>query len=241
MPDSRSDALVEAWVLHGRKYRDTSLIVEFLTRDQGRVPAVVRGVRRKNSKTAGYLQPFGHVLVSFFGRGDLKTARKMDFPFPAAALSGDALLMGMYVNELLVRLLGKHDAAPEIFDAYSELMAHLPTAANASAVLRRFELLLLRELGYGVTFEWEAGSGEPVTAEGIYHYVPDEGFHRVAEPAPDAYTYKGEQLLAIAGDRLEDPAIDSCAKRIVRTSFNLLLGGYRLRSRELFRRRKELA
>lgn len=235
--------LVEAWVLHARKYRDTSLIVEFLTRDYGRVAAVVRGVRRQKSKTAGYVQPFSRMLVSFFGHGELKTVKAMDFPFPSPTLHGNTLLMGMYVNELLVRLLGKYDAAPEVFDAYGPLLDCISEEYRANAALRQFEFLLLRELGYGVTFEWEANTGEPIEAGGTYRYVPDEGFHRVAEAAADThaykYTYKGEQLLAIAGGGFDDPGIDNCAKRIVRSSLSALLGGYRLKSRDLFIRRRD--
>jgi len=239
MSEHNRHELVEAYILHVRKYRDTSMIVELLTRDQGRVAAVVRGVRSKRSKLAGYVQPFSHLLVSWYGRGELKTVRLMDYPFPNPDLHGDSLLLGLYVNELLVRLMGKYDPAPEIFDAYGPLLAALEENPASPRALRNFELLLLRELGYGITFEWEAGSGEPVDNDALYRYVPDEGVHRVAEAAPGDYAFRGRQLLSIVEGDFGDPATDACAKRIIRSSFAVLLGGRPLMSRELFRKMED--
>lgn len=236
MSERHPHGLVEAYILHVRKYRDTSMIVELLTREQGRVAAVVRGVRGKRSKLAGYVQPFSRLLVSWYGRGELKTVRLMDWPFPNPDLHGDSLLLGLYVNELLVRLMGKYDPAPLVFDMYGPLLKALRENPGTTHALRNFELMLLRELGYGITFEWEAGSGEPIESEGQYRYVPDEGFHRVAEAAPGDYAFSGRQLLSIVQGDFGDPATDACAKRIIRSSFAELLGGRPLMSRELFRR-----
>ena len=212
------------------------MIVELITREDGRVPAVVRGVRTKKSRTVGYIQPFGRLLVSWFGRGELKTVRSMDFPWSMPELTGDALLTGLYVNELLIRLMGKYDPIPAVFDAYGPVIHRIAMGAEAGPALRQFELLLLRELGYGITFDWEAHTGEPVRADNWYHYVPDEGFHRIAEPRSDAYSVRGEDLILIAEGKFTEPGIDASAKRIIRRSLAALLGDRKLMSRELFRR-----
>lgn len=234
--DGRKSGLKEAFILHARKYRDTSMIVELMTRDEGRVPAVIRGVRSRKSKLAGHIRPFCRLLVSWFGRGELKTVQSTDFPWTTPELTGDALVTGLYVNELLVRLLGKYDPAPAVFDAYGPLIQRIALAAEARAALRHFELLLLSELGYGITFEWEAHTGEPVRPDGWYRYVPDEGFHGIGESPPDAYSVKGEELIGIAEGRFGDPAVDASAKRIIRRSFAALLGDRKLVSRELLRK-----
>lgn len=226
--------LAEAFILHARKYRDTSIIAELLTREQGRVPAVIRGVRGKKSRIAGHVQPFARLLVSWFGRGELKTVRAMDFPFVTPSLSGNALMTGLYVNELLVKSTGKYEPLPGVFDAYGPLIARLEKNTDMPHALRRFELLLLAELGYAVTFDAEAGTGEPVHAGACYRYVPDEGFHRVRDGAAEAFA--GEQLLAIDMEDFGAPGADTAAKRIVRSAFSVLLGGKSLRSRELFRK-----
>lgn len=236
----RHNALSEAYVLHARKYRDTSLILELLTLDEGRISAVARGVRSRNSKVAGHLQPFNRFLVSWFGRGDLKTVKSMDFPFSSREPHGQSLLLGLYVNELLVRLLGKHDAAPGIFHAYGTLLEAMTSNVDLQPILRRFELMLLRELGYGITFEVEAGTGEPVSADGLYRYAPDDGFHRVSEPGSAYRVYRGEQLLRIMDGDFDDAEVNACARHVIRRSFANLLGPRELKSRELFRQIEDL-
>ncbi|HKI73856.1 MAG TPA: DNA repair protein RecO, partial [Pseudomonadales bacterium] len=206
MPEERGKSdLREAFILHARKYRDTSMIVELLTRDEGRVPAVVRGVRTKNSRLAGHIRPFGRLLVSWYGRGELKTVRAMDFPWSTPELTGDALLTGLYVNELLVRLLGRHEPVPAVFDAYGPLVHRIALDVEAPAALRQFELGVLTELGYAITFGYEASSGEPVSEDAWYRYVPDEGFHRVQEVHPDSYFVRGADLIGIAAGDFTDP------------------------------------
>ena len=148
-------------------------------------------------------------------------------------MPGENLLVGLYVNELLVRLLGKFEPVPVLFHAYQELLLSLVSSSVSSRALRSFELTLLSQLGYGITFEFDAMSGEPVKPDCYYRYVPDEGFHQLAHD-PENASYKGEHLLAIFNGDLSLPEVDVCAKKIVRASFAMLLGNKPLKSRELF-------
>lgn len=240
---SDDGTLSPAFILHVRKFRDTSVIIDLLTEQEGRVAAVMRGVRTRKSKTAAFVRPFTQVLVSWFGRGELKTVKTMDFPVRAAALSGDALMLGMYVNELLVRLLGKFEPVPDIFSAYGELLDRLERGDAMMPALRHFELVLLAALGYGITFDIEAETGQPVRSQALYRYTPDEGFHRldngVAEPS-SRQVFRGDVLLAISEGKLTDPEVDRSARQVIRSSIGALLGGRELKSRELFRRVKDL-
>lgn len=241
---SDDGSLSRAFILHVRKFRDTSVIVELLTETEGRLAAVMRGVRTRKSKTVSLVRPFTQVLVSWFGRGELKTVKSMDFPVRAAALTGDSLMLGLYANELLVRLLGKFDPLPEVFDGYGALLASLEQDDDVEPALREFELTLLSALGYGITFDLEAESGEPVTADGLYRYIPEEGFYRVYDGIREASAgqpvYRGEALLAITAGELGTPDVAKCAKRVIRSSVSTLLGGRELKSRELFQRLEDL-
>ena len=63
--------------------------------------------------------------------------------------TGDALLSGYYLNELLLRLLARDDPHPRLFDAYAGAV-HVLGSEHGEALqpaLRAFELLLLREIG----------------------------------------------------------------------------------------------
>ncbi|MEX2489217.1 MAG: DNA repair protein RecO [Pseudomonadales bacterium] len=233
----RNEDLCGAFILHARKYRDTSLIADLLTETEGRLNVVIRGARVKRPRFRGRLQPFVPLLVSWFGRGELKTVKVIDFPADNIDLEGNNLMIGLYVNELLYRLLGKFDPVPAIYTSYYRLLKVLEYSDSPAAELRRFELGLLTELGYGITFDIEAATGAPIERKQFYRYVTEEGFY----PLPvDTYrerpsgAFEGSHLLSISRGELEEPAVEQAARQIVRSSLKTLLGDRPLKSREMF-------
>lgn len=239
---ARSEALSAAFILHTRKYRDTSLIADLLTETEGRLDVVIRGARGKKPRFRGSLQPFVPLLISWFGRGELKTAKTIDFPAGAIHLAGDSLMMGLYVNELLYRLLGKFDPVPSVYSSYYRLLKVLEYSDAPVGELRRFELGLLAELGYGITFEAEADTGYPIQPDRLYRYVSEEGFYPLPDDVYDARpsgAYEGRHLLSIARGELGDAGVEQAARGITRTSLKVLLGDRPLKSREMFIKRKE--
>jgi DNA repair protein RecO (recombination protein O) len=207
------------------------------------------------------------LLVACFGRGDLRTVKHAEFLQTAFHLNGEQLLLGLYVNELLVRVLGRFEAVPEVFSQYQALLAVLATgsadlgplaappvenageisepsrqllSANPSRVaLRHFELRLLDEMGYGVSFDTEAASGRAVESQIRYQFVAGEGFYPLPatdDPVQAASGYPGEYLLAINAGQIDSVPIDHCARSVIRIAIGNLLGGRPLKSRELFKR-----
>lgn len=237
-----SQALSAAFILHTRKYRDTSLICDLLTEEEGRLDVVIRGARGKKPRFRGNLQPFVPLLISWFGRGELKTARTIDFPAATIHLAGDSLLMGLYVNELLYRLLGKFDPVPSVYSSYYRLLKVLEYSDAPASELRRFELGLLAELGYGITFEQEAGTGQPIQPDRLYRYVTEEGFYPLPENTYDkrpAGAFEGGHLLSIGRGEFDDARVEQAARRITRSSLKVLLGDRPLKSREMFIKQRE--
>lgn len=232
MTTSSHDAsLSPAYILHTRKYRETSLLAELLTERDGRIAAVIRGARG-GAKKSGVVQPFTPIMVSYTGRGELKTVTRIDVGV-VNQLVGENILIGLYVNELLVRLLGKFEPNGRLFSAYQQLLLVLVADSFNVSALRKFELTLLTELGYGITFDVEYATTNRIESDRYYRYVPDEGFHLLTADIPDG-SYKGEYLLAIAAGDLDDKGAAACAKKIVRASLAVLLGQKPLKSRELF-------
>ena len=234
---SRNSELTPAYILHTRKYRDTSLIAELLTQREGRVAVVIRGARGGKKKT-GVVQPFTPLLVSYIGRGELKTVTHLEAT-SINPLKGENLFIGLYVNELMVRLLGKFEVVPAVFNNYQQLLITLLTEDNVTHILRQFEFTLLNDLGYGITFDLEATNGRAIEAERLYHYVPDEGFH-VASDVLASTRYQGQHLLQIAKGDFSSLEVENCAKKIVRASITALLGAKPLKSREMFKQYQEL-
>ena len=222
--------LEPAFVLHRHPYRETSLLLEVFARDSGRMGLVARGGRGRRRDRAVLLQPFSELLIGWRGRGDLGSLTQSESRGPALPLTGRALFAGFYVNELLLRMLRRHDAAPGIYDDYREVLAEL-AAGGLEAALRRFEKRLLEQCGYGLQLHEEADSGEPVDPERRYGYLPEHG------PVPEGgggTPVLGRTLLDLADERFDDPQTLREAKRLMRAVLEQQLGPKPLRSRELF-------
>lgn len=220
-----------AYVLHSRPYRDTSLIVDFLTLEHGKVSVVVQGARRPNSKIRAAVQPFVPVQVAWRGRNDLKTLTQAE---PVAAmmfLKGDALLCGLYVNELLQRLLQPFDAYPKLYVYYQYVLNELVSGDDIEGALRTFEHRLLDELG-------QMPALDNLQPELIYLVEPDQDVIPVVEitERQKARCFYGWQLSAIARDDYTEVQAKRAAKRLMRTLIDHVLGQKPLRSRELFQK-----
>jgi DNA repair protein RecO (recombination protein O) len=224
-----------AFVLHTYPYRETSLIVEALTADHGRVAMVARGAKRPRSELRGVLQSFQPLALSWSGIGELKTLMKAEWQGGLPLVGGAALLCGFYLNELLLRLLPREDPHPDLFTHYRAALASLAGHEDHAAVLRRFELRLLAELGYALPLTHEAESGRPIEPMARYYYAFDRGPRRVERGLPQGQQLplvRGATLLALSRLDFTHPAEAAEAKRLMRE----VLDHY-LEQRAIFSRR----
>ncbi|PWB33293.1 DNA repair protein RecO [Pseudomonas sp. SDI] len=219
-----------AYVLHSRAYRETSALVDFLT-PQGRLRAVLRRARGKSGSLA---RPFVPLEVEFHGRGELKNVGRIESAGVAAWLNGDALFSGLYLNELLIRLLPAEDPHPALFEHYTATLQALAAGRALEPLLRAFEWRLLDELGYGFALDLDV-NGDPVEHEGLYRLQVDAGLERVYLLQPGLFN--GAELAAMAQADWAVPGALSAAKRLMRQALAVHLGGKPLASRELFRKR----
>ena len=219
-----------AFVLHRRPYGETSLLVDLFACNGGRLRLVARGARRNRVG-----QPFTELAVAWSGRSQLKTLTRAE-PMPAScpALAGRVLYLGLYLNELLLRLLPEGDPHPRLYERYRTLLTVLAAGAEAEPALRRFELALLEDLGYGIALAHTL-EGDPVRPEADYRFVGGAGLTLAGVPAGRGEPLRGAHLLAIAADDYRDPAVRHSAKRLLRAALAEHLGTRPLRSRELFR------
>lgn len=232
-------ALQPSYVLHSRPYRDNSALLEVFTAEQGRISLVSRGARRKTRGGSGgaLLQPFIPLLLSFSGRTELKNLVATESAGPPRMLHAERLFSALYLNELLVRLLHRHDPHPQLFAAYGATLEALAGNGPVDDILRQFEYTLLGELGYGFSLDIDGRSGEAVLPENWYHYHPDWGLVvRGAGGEPAQQAFAGADLLAMAAAGFGGQA-RATAKRLLRQVLAAHLGEAPLRSRELFRTR----
>ncbi len=230
-------ALQPAYILHSRPYRDTSLLLEVFTAEQGRLSLVAKGARRRarGGSNASLLQPFTPLLLSFSGRSEMKTLTHVEAVGAAPGLRGERLFSGMYLNELLVRLLHRHDPHPALFAAYGAALDALAEAAQPDPVLRSFEWRLLEDLGYSFPLVADGESGEALRDDAWYGYTPEVGLvELVAGPDSQRPAYRGVDLLSLSRGEFGGGARQT-AKRLMREALATHLGGAPLKSRELFR------
>lgn len=225
--------LEAAFVLHRRPYRETSLIVDFLTLNQGQVSAVARGAGRPGNRWQAELQAFQPLRISWTGNRSLKTLTGSEATASALRLEGNRLFCGFYLNELLQRLLTEVDPAPGLFSAYLTALEQLSCSSQPmEPVLRRFEQHLATELGFGILWGQAMDTGEPVRGEARYGFDPRRGVLETERGILN--DIPGWQLLALAGDELSDPRVLRTAKQLMRYLMDHLLQGRPLHSRRLF-------
>jgi len=229
-------SLQPAFLLHRRPFRDTSQILDFLTPEHGRISLIAKGVRRKarGGSLGAVLQPFTPLLVSFTGRSDMKTLTAVERVGTAMPLQGERLFSALYVNELLIKLLQRHDPHTPLLAHYAQTLDALSSNSAVGVSLRTFEFSLLDALGYEINPALDASSGEPVDPDRWYRLQDELGLVLSHElPHPDLSLFSGADLLRIARGDYGDSA-GLAAKRLSREALSVQLGGQPLRSRELF-------
>jgi DNA repair protein RecO (recombination protein O) len=232
--------LAPAYLLHQAPWRDSSRILEFFTREHGRVTVFARGVRRPGSGVRSVLQPFQRLLVSFSMRGDAGTfiGAELDGVLEGA-LPAERIMSGFYLNELLLKLIIRHDSHPQLYEDYASALAGLRSARPEAFALRLFEKRLLESLGYGLELTREAGSGAAVEAQAHYHYLPERG--AVLASAPSPKTYSGATLSALAAEALDDDLTLRETRRLLREALNNCLEGRALKSRDVMLAMKRMS
>ena len=224
-----------AYVLHERSYRETSAILELLSRDHGRVAVVARGLRAPKPRFArGALRALQPLECGWIGQGEMGQLIAVEVVGLPQAVTAMQLQSVLYLNELLVRLLARNDPHPRVFDAYAGLLGDLPRAnAALGFALRRFEKDLLAELGYGIDFAWDLATQAPVREQGYYRVDPEQGVFAVAGPGRGALP--GGALLALAAGVLPAAELLADLRRMMRSLLLHHLGGRGLQAWRVLR------
>lgn len=229
-----------AYVLHSRPYQDTHLIVDLLTERVGRQSVMVRYAKANHAKSRIW-QAFNLLELAWRGRSELPLVTEAEILNSSHALSGTALFCGFYMNELLQKLWPKGDASTLIWSLYQQTLSLLTEPHLLEPGLRRFEYLLLQELGVGIDFYADA-QAMPIISAQYYHYQPGRGWQISIETERSilgADLQLLSQLLTQDSSWSERVAcipssVWLSAKRLSRQMLALLLEGRELKSRQLF-------
>jgi DNA repair protein RecO (recombination protein O) len=194
-----------AFVLHRYDWSESSLILEVFTRHYGRVALVAKGAKKPTSSFRPILLPLQPLHVAFGGDAEIRTLRSAEWQGGHVMPTGDALLSGYYLNELLITLLARDDPHAALFDIYAQVVRVIASEHDEvlQAALRTFELLLLREVGFLPQLDAQTMTLAPLYADVRYVLVPEGGL-RQAGP-DDRVGLLGAQWVALQ-DAIADDA-----------------------------------
>ncbi len=198
-----------AYVLHRYDWSESSLILDCFTRHHGRISLVAKGAKKPSSNFRPVLLPLQPLRVTYGGDGEIRPLKEAEWVGGHVMPTGEALLAGYYLNELLIRLLARDDPHAALFDAYASAVLVLASGQGEAReamepALRAFELVLLRETGHLPPLDMQTLTLAPLQAGERYALVPEGGLVRLAQDDPRAGLEAGRwQALAEA---LEQPA-----------------------------------
>lgn len=218
-----------AYVLHARPWRETSLLLDVLTLEHGRLALVAKGARQPGSQLRPVLLTFQPLVLGWSGAGEVRTLTRADWAGGVPLLQGRALWCGYYLNELVLRLLAREDPHREVFLAYDAAVRALAAGEALSPVLRRFELAFLTALGYGL--DW------PHTVAGRYRFEPRRGLVplREGESAPGEVVLSAETLEDLRAGRWSRPETLAEVRALTRRLIDHALDGQELQARRMLR------
>jgi len=232
-----------AYVLHRYDWSESSLILEVFTRHHGRIALVAKGVKRPSSSFRPILLPLQPLHLAFGGDGEIKTLKAAEWQGGHVMPTGDALMSGYYLNELLLNLLAREDPHPRLFDLYASVVQVIASEHGEvlESALRAFELLLLREIGLLPQLDAQTMTLLKLHPDVRYSLVPEGGLRQAN--AADRATLSGAQWMALqevlGGREVFTDVLRVCAaaaaelKPQLRTLLNYHCGVSALRTRQI--------
>ena len=195
-----------AYVLHRYDWSESSLILEVFTRHHGRVALVARGAKKPTSSFRPVLLPLQLLRLSFGGDAEIRNLKSAEWQGGHVMPTGEALLSGYYLNELVMRLLARDDPHPRLFDAYAAAVQLLasPGSEAMQLALRAFELWLLRDIGFLPALDAQTATLAPLDEAAPYVLVPEAGLREAHED--DRHALLGAQWLALQRSMQEGAA-----------------------------------
>ena len=231
-----------AYILHRRPYQETKQLLNILTLHHGHIVAMARESSRLRRELLQLFTPLRTTCSqgnSMFNLLDAEPSDKTILSLP------QQLMLGMYVNELLLKMMPPQSASANVFTLYHQTLNSLAqygsttTTDHQQAVLRHFEVRLLAYLGYGLQLQCEAHNGAPLCADRLYRYDVEAGPQACAE-AEGELLYHGTTLLALDGNFIDKHTYNKDyvlpeAKHLLKRVLQYHLQGKNINTRTIFK------
>jgi DNA repair protein RecO (recombination protein O) len=143
---------IDAFVLKSRNFKDADKMYALLTRESGKVMAMGRGVRKITSKRAGSLDTLNNVVVSYAeSSAGFKNITEVKVLNSYKNIKKDLELTkkAFYLAELVNKTIQEGVDSSEIYVLFGKALDRLEVGEDIDLVVSKFELTLLKKLGYG--------------------------------------------------------------------------------------------
>lgn len=225
-------SIIEGYVLHQRPYRESSVIAEFFSREEGRFPILLSGTGRTRSRKARHrvIQPFDYLAMKTSPKGEIRRAEFADQLHGSVQVTGHRTFFGLYINELVYRLSTRFDVQPSLFDLYHQFMEALKLDTFEPRFVTGFEIEFLKTLGYGIHLDSMMSGPEGLSDSARYLFDPDHGFVK------DASGNITGEALALVVSQPDHPSSLALVRSLATQLIDHLLGGRPMNARQLCER-----
>ena len=209
------------YILNHRPFRDNSLLVDIFTEDYGRICCVARPAKKRGKILKGSLEPFRYLHLQWIGKGEVQTLTEAD-ERGRHTIPPSEMMMGLYLNEILLFLMQQHSPLPELFSAYKYTLHKLNNPDINKQIMMQFELYLLASLGLPVV----AQTDEAISAEMRYRFSLEGGITVVDElfdPQSRSVIIDGDLLIALQDIQTLNEEQWEKLRQFLDTVFSLLI------------------
>lgn len=183
------------YILNRRPFRESSLLVDIFSEDFGRICCVARPAKKRGKVIKGNLEPFRYLQLQWLGKGDVQTLTQVE-EHGRHIIPASEMMLGIYLNELLLLLTQQHAPIPDLFKAYKYTLHKLSDPVINKEILMRFELYLLESLGYSINLG-SLKSGQAISHEIEYLFLPDQGVTLGDDNGFSGVSISGELLVSL--------------------------------------------
>lgn len=223
------------YILHRRDYSESSLILDVFSKEHGRVNLIAKGAKRNKKRQGISYNLYQKYQMAWIAKSELGTLTDIESINNSKLIKSESMMIGFYMNEIILRLLHKHEPHPELFDSYDMTINKLIDGDPEEIILRYYEKTLLQSLGYGVILDHDVETGQELIKEKMYTYKPDYGPARENDKTDSNLSISGKTLLELDAEVLSDTININEAKNLLRALLDQYLGVKPLASRDLYR------
>jgi DNA repair protein RecO (recombination protein O) len=216
------------FILHRKKFKDNSYIVDIFSKKYGKIKAISRSISKHKKHL---MQPFVSCYGSWVQKNDLATLNTIEPNGNSYDFKPKALMSAFYLNELLIKATITNDPHPKLFSSYARALASLAEATNLEASLRIFEKQLLEEVGYGINLDILRESDAS-----WYSFSLKDGLVPAYSDADSLFS--ASMLRNLAANNLVDLSELKQCKNMMKTALEAILKGRELKSKMLWHKAK---